>query len=81
MFSRLFSFHVFSASLDDVKKFKIFNIFSFICLVHSGAAIFGASVALSKVDSSTQLHYACLDVIIVTSINVVMAFFNAMKPK
>lgn len=81
LFSRLFSFHVFSALLDDTKKFKIFNIFSFISLVHSGTAIFGASMALTKVTTSSQLRYACLDVIIVTSINVFMAFFNAMKPK
>lgn len=81
LFSRMFSFYVFSAMLEDLKKFKIFNIFSFISLAHSGTAIFGATVALTKTHQSSQLYYACIDVIVVTGINVFMAFFNAMKPK
>lgn len=79
MFSRLFAFTVFSAPLEDVKKFKIFNIFSFISLVHSGAAIFSVITIIKLVDPQTQFFHACLDVFIVTGLNVILAFFNAMK--
>jgi len=72
---------VFSALLDDLKKFKVFNIFSFISLAHSGAAIFGVCVAISSVETSSQLYHASIDVIVVTGINVFMAFFNTLKPK
>jgi hypothetical protein len=50
-------------------------------LLHSGAAIFAASVAISSATSLSQLFYACIDVIVATGINSVLAFFNIMKPK
>lgn len=79
MFSRLFAFVVFSAPLDDVRKFKIFNIFSFISLIHSGGAIFSVITIIKLADPKSQFFHACLDVLIVTGINVVVGFFNAMK--
>ncbi len=79
MFCRLFSFGVFSAQLDEVKKFKIFNIFSFISLIHSGGAIFSVITIIKLADPKTQMFHACIDVLIVTGLNIVMAFFNAMK--
>eukprot|EP00919_Chromeraceae_sp_WS-2016_P000435 GHVR01001093.1.p1 GENE.GHVR01001093.1~~GHVR01001093.1.p1 ORF type:complete len:151 (+),score=4.51 GHVR01001093.1:2740-3192(+) len=79
IFSRLFTFSVFSSQMDSVHKFKIFNIFSFLSLLHSGGAIFAVSVAIKNVSPNTQLYYECIDVIIVTSMNVIMAFTNALK--
>jgi hypothetical protein len=79
MFSRLFAFVVFSAPLDDLKKFKIFNIFSFISLISSGAAIFSVITIIKLADPKTQFFHACLDVFIVTGINILIAFFNAFK--
>lgn len=79
MFSRLFAFHIFSAPLDDVKKFKIFNIYSFISLANSGGSIFSVITIIKLVDVKTQFFYACLDVLIVVGLNVVLAFFNAFK--
>lgn len=49
LFSKLFSFSIFSAQLEDVSKFKVFNIFSFLSLLHSGGAIFAAAVTITKV--------------------------------
>jgi hypothetical protein len=79
MFSRLFSFNMFSAMMDDVKKFKIFNIFSFISLIHSGGAIFSVITIIKTADPKTQFFHSCLDVLIVTSVNIIFAFFNAFK--
>lgn len=54
--------------------------FSFLSLIHSGGAIFSAATALNQVtDSNSQLYYQCIDVIIVTAINIFMAFFNTIK--
>lgn len=79
MFSRLFAFVIFSAQLDDVKKFKIFNIFSFISLIHSGGCIFSVITIIKLVDTKTQFYHACLDLLIVVGINVLASFFNAFK--
>lgn len=79
MFSRLFAFVIFSAQLDDVKKFKIFNIYSFISLIHSGGCIFSVITIIKLVDTKTQFFYACLDLLIVVGLNVVVSFFNAFK--
>ena len=48
---------MFSAYLENISKFRVFNILSFLSLVHSGAAIFAASIALTYVEASTQLYY------------------------
>lgn len=56
LFCKLFTFKIFSAKLDQVDHFRIFNIFSLISLVHSGAAIFSASIALSKTKDTEQLY-------------------------
>ena len=48
---------MFSAYLENTSKFRIFNIMSFLSLIHSGAAIFAASVALTYAVASTQLYY------------------------
>jgi hypothetical protein len=81
LFCKLFTFGVFCAKLDKVEHFKIFNIFSLVSLVPSGAAIFAASIAITKTDSTQQLYFECIDVIVLTSINAVMAFFNTHKNK
>lgn len=49
LFCKLFTFSMFSAYLENVSKFRIFNIMSFLSLVHSGGAIFAASIALAYV--------------------------------
>ena len=67
--------------VDDVKRFKIFNIFSFISLIHSGSAIFSVITIIKLADSSSQFFHSCLDLLIVTSLNIIFAFFNAMKVK
>lgn len=79
MFSRLFAFHIFSAQLEDVRKFKILNIYSFISLIHSGGCIFSVITIIKLVDVKTQFFYACLDLLIVVGLNIVVAFFNAFK--
>jgi len=81
LFCKLFKFGVFSAKLDKVEHFKIFNIFSLVSLVCSGAAIFAAGIAITKSDSTQQLYFECIDVIVLTSTNAVMAFFNTHKNK
>ena len=58
----------------------MFNVFSFLSLLHSGAAIFSAATAIGNVTETTsQLYYECIDVMVVTGINVFLAFFNVMK--
>lgn len=81
LFSKLFNLDIFTAKLDSTSKFKVMNVFSFLSLLHSGAAIFAAVVAVISAEHSTQLFYACIDVIVVTSVNVIFAFFNVLKPK
>lgn len=81
LFCKLFTFKVFSARLDRVDHFRIFNIFSLISLIHSGAAIFAAGIALTKTNSREQLFHECIDVIVLTGLNVVLAFFNTHKDK
>jgi hypothetical protein len=70
-----------SAKLDKVEHFRIFNIFSLISLISSGGAIFAAAISLSKTDPTEQLYFECVDVIVLTSINALMAFFNTHKDK
>ena len=81
LFCKLFTFKIFSAKLDRVDHFKIFNIFSLLSIVHSGAAIFAAAVAFKYIDSTQQIFYESIDVIVLTSLNAVLAFFNAHKDK
>lgn len=81
LFCKLFSLGIFSAKLLSLNKFKVINVFSFLSLLHSGAAIFAAAVAVRSATASTQPFYACIDVIIATGINTILAFFNILKPK
>lgn len=81
MFCKLFTFRVFCAKLDSVHHFRIFNIFSLLSLAHSGAAIFAAAVALKYIDPLQQVYYEAIDVIVLTSLNVLLAFFNTHKDK
>lgn len=81
LFCKLFTFRVFSARLDRLDHFRIFNIFSLVSFVHSGAAIFAAGVALTKTNSKEQLFHECIDVIVLTGVNVALAFFNTHKDK
>jgi len=79
LFCKLFTFKIFSAKLDNVNHFRIFNIFSLLSLGHSAAAIFAAAIATTYVTKTYQLYYECIDVIILHSLNVLMAFFNTSK--
>lgn len=79
IFTRLFAFCIFSSQLDDVKKFKIFNIYSFISFLHSGGCIFSVITIIKLVNIKTQFFYACLDVLICVGLNIIVAFFNAFK--
>lgn len=54
--------------------------FSFLSLLHSGAAIFASSVAIQSVSAYSQIFYACIDIFVTTGINCILAFFNVMKP-
>ncbi len=57
LFCKLFTFKVFCAKLDKVDHFRIFNIFSLVSLIHSGAAIFAAGIALTKTNNKQQLFH------------------------
>lgn len=57
LFCKLFTFKVFSAKLDHVNHFRIFNVFSLLSLGHSAAAIFAAGIALTYIDKTFQLYY------------------------
>lgn len=81
LFCKLFTFAVFSAQLESVSKFKVLNVFSFLSLLHSGGAIFAVSVAVGTATKQSQLFYECIDVIVLTSLNVIFAFFNVVKSK
>lgn len=48
-------------------------------MAHSGGAIFSVITIIKLADPKTQFFHACIDVLIVTSLNIVLAFFNAMK--
>ena len=65
--------------MDRVDHFRIFNIFSLLSLGHSGAAIFAAAIAFRYVNTTYQIYYECIDVIVLTGLNVVLAFFNTSK--
>jgi hypothetical protein len=80
LFCKLFKLDIFTARLENVSGFKVINVFSFLSLLHSGAAIFAASVAISSSTIFTQFFYSCIDVIAVTGANILLAFFNIMKP-
>jgi hypothetical protein len=81
LFCKMFTFKIFCAKLDKVEHFRIFNIFSLISLIHSGAAIFAAGIALTYTNSKEQLFHECIDVIVLTGLNAIMAFFNTHKDK
>lgn len=81
IFCKLFNFDIFTAQLDSLSKFKVINIFSFLSIFHSGAAIYSASAAINSATLMSQLYFACIDVIVITSINVIMAFLNVLKEK
>lgn len=81
LFCKLFTFRIFCAKLDNVQHFRIFNIFSLVSLIHSGAAIFAAGIAITKTNTKQQLFHECIDVMVLTGLNIVMAFFNTHKDK
>lgn len=45
LFCKLFTFGIFTAPLESTSKFKVLYIFSFLSLLHTGAAIFAAAAA------------------------------------
>jgi len=47
--------------------------------MHSAAALFAAGIAINKLDSKRQIYQQCIDVLTLTSLNIVMAFFNTHK--
>ena len=47
--------------------------------MHSGGALFAAGIAIGKVDSKRQIYQQCIDVLVLTSLNIAMAFFNTHK--
>ena len=49
VFSKLFTFNVFTGQLEEMKKFRVLYIFSFLSLLHSGGAIFAAVSAIGNV--------------------------------
>lgn len=81
LFCKMFTLDIFTAHLEENKKFKVINVFSFLSLLHSGAAIFAAVVAIQSAEAFSQFFYACIDVIVATGINSILAFFNVMKPE
>ena len=81
LFCKLFTFKIFCAKLDNVQHFRIFNIFSLVSLIHSGGAIFAAGIAITKTNTKQQLFHECIDVMVLTGLNIVMAFFNTHKDK
>ena len=57
LFCKLFTFKIFSAKLDRVDHFRIFNIFSLLSIGHSGAAIFAAAISFRYINHSYQIYY------------------------
>lgn len=48
LFTRLFSFKCFRAQLDEIQKFRIFNILSFIGVGYEGLFLYATALTLNK---------------------------------
>ena len=80
IFCKLFSLSILSARMENVGKLRVFYVFSFLSLVSSGGAIFAAAVGVSRAIPNSQMFYECIDVIVITGLMIVLAFFNVIKP-
>jgi hypothetical protein len=79
VFSKLFKFNSLSAILDNVYKFRIFNIFSFFGILVEGLALYVSFMEISKYPKNTAIFYGFLDVIIVFLFNIFISILVAWK--
>ena len=79
VFTRLFKFDSMSARLEDVSKFRMFNVYSFFGLVGEAAALFVCFNIIGEYRSFLPLFYPILDVIVVCIVNVLLAVLIAWK--
>ena len=81
MFTKLFHFSGLSAPLESVQKFRIFNVFSFIGILHEGLAMYIAYHIIVEITykSSQKLFLGCLDWMIVTMLAFIFALLLAKK--
>lgn len=81
LFTRLFNFTVFKAKLETVHKFFCLHFFCFMALLHAFSAMAAAGYTLytMSADNRDQLFIACVDLIVVMSIQVLLSVLNAHK--
>lgn len=82
IFSKLFNFMIFKAKLEHPSKLFCLHFMPFISIFHSFAALIAAGYLLYTWDSRAQdqLFIACIDLIIVITLQIVLAIFNSIKP-
>jgi membrane protein DedA with SNARE-associated domain len=80
MFSKMFNFHVLKGQLDNVQKFKLFNIFNFVSFLSSAGVLFGLGLLLSTytIDINQRLM-AYIDAVVLTVLCVILAILNSRK--
>lgn len=64
-----------------MQKFRIFNLFSFLGVLHEGVVIYVAYSILKDItyDSNSELFMVCIDLIIVTVVSFILALISAKK--
>lgn len=80
VFTKLFHFQSTSAILDSVRKFRVFNVFSFFGILAEGLALYVCFLCLFQFKFANSIYHAFLDVIIIYLINALLAIFIVWKP-
>lgn len=80
LFSKLFQFQSLSAMLDNIYKFRIFNVFSFFGILLESLALYVCFMEIPHYPQHTIIFYAFLDVIIIFFINIFFSILVVWKP-
>ena len=79
LFTRLFTFRIFRAQLQNIQKFRIFNMMSFIGIGHEGMVFYATFIVLTKYSVINSVFLMLLDVVIVGVLNLILAFGVSKK--
>jgi len=79
VFSRLFSFNCFDGQLEDINKFKIFNVLSFIGLVPEVIFIYCGVVTIAGLDRTNGLFMPLVDALVIFVLNIILSMVVSKK--
>ena len=80
LFTKLFKFHCMNAYLENVYKFRVFNVLSFFGILPEGLTLYVCIMLIIKFTFQNSIFHALLDVVIIYLVNILLAVLIVWKP-